>query len=249
MSRLAKRGESDKLLSNHGNFLVESAMMDPNDSDSGIPRIFHSEYEDRPFKTCSRCGESLDAFDHYQINKAFRNEECIFEYVFCSNCRDNLLEEFSDESKERMMQHQQDHMHMSTSLDECAFCLKSMTQQNLKDYSVTALCRFDEVIDSLMICLECQDAMHELLSQKTKDVRRRFFEDLPGVPPDWEDLLEDTEPHQGVPALAKSYASSSASGFQQKEEDSKNLVSKKNFKNLEATNDGCLELIFNVRML
>ena len=64
----------------------------------------------------------------------------------------------------------------------------------MRDYVITALCSGDGLLDSLMICEACQLQTHELLSEKTRDVRRRFFEDLPGVPPDWEGLpiQEDT---------------------------------------------------------
>ena len=56
-----------------------------------IPREFHSEYEDRPLRACSHCGEPLAAFGQYQINKAWRNGECVFEYVFCEACRDRMI--------------------------------------------------------------------------------------------------------------------------------------------------------------
>src|SRR5204862_4650592 len=109
------------------NFVVCSLsfhpMPDPPAPDKkAIPREFHSEYEDRPFRACSQCGEPLAAFRHYQINKAWRNGECVFEYVFCEVCRDRMLEEFSEESKANLLRHQEQHLRDVHGTGECAFC-------------------------------------------------------------------------------------------------------------------------------
>jgi hypothetical protein len=162
-------------------------MPPPDEPEKPIPREFHSEYEERPFQTCSRCGESLSAFSNYQINKAYRKGECVFEYCFCEACRDALLEEFSEESKENLMRHQNEHMKQdSTGTGQCAFCAVQRAAVPDQDFIITMLGTGLRMLDSLMICETCQLEMHELLSKKTRDVRRRFFEDLPGVPPDWE---------------------------------------------------------------
>lgn len=168
-------------------------MSEPPQDKQPIPREFHSEYEDRPFRSCSHCGELLANFRHYQINKAWRNGECVFEYAFCEDCRDRMIEEFSEESKTRMMQHQENHMREVHGTGECANCGTTQAQSPMRDYVITALCSGESMLDSLMICENCQMEIHEMLSEKTRNVRRRFFEDLPGVPPDWEGLplLED----------------------------------------------------------
>jgi len=148
----------------------------------------------------------VNGFDNYQINKAYRNGECVFEYAFCAPCRDAMLDEFSVESKKNLMDHQQSHLREVHGIGECAFCGKSQAETPMKDFVITALCRSDRLLDCLMICESCQMGMHELLSEKTRDVRRRFFEELPGVPPDWEvwtnDQKEQTlisaSPNQGL---------------------------------------------------
>lgn len=186
---------------------VSFTLMKDEPSPPSIPREFHSEYEDRPFQNCSRCGESLSVFDNYQINKAYRNGECVFEYAFCAPCRDAMLDEFSEESKKNLMDHQQHYLREMHGIGECAFCGKSQAETPMKDFVITALCRSDRMLDSLMICEACQLGMHELLSEKTRDVRRRFFEELPGVPPDWEvwdheekgKTLISASPNQGPP--------------------------------------------------
>lgn len=156
---------------------------------------FHSIEHDGPFEHCSRCGAVLAEGEYYQINKAWRGGECIFEYAFCSECRDGLLEEFSEESKTNLLNHQQQHMREgATGTQDCAFCACKREAIPQQDFTTTALCEQNRVLDSLLICFDCQAGMHELLSQQTRDVRRRFFEEVPGVPPDWDVWKpEDTE--------------------------------------------------------
>jgi hypothetical protein len=85
------------------------------------------------------------------------------------------------------MKHQNEHMRQdATSTSACAFCGVKRDVVPDQDFVITMLGTGLRMLDSLMICETCQLEMHELLSQKTRDVRRKFFEDLPGVPPDWE---------------------------------------------------------------
>lgn len=167
---------------------------------------FHSVEHDGPFEHCSRCGATLNEGNAYQINKAWRGGECIFEYAFCTECRDSLLEEFSEESKRNLMRHQEEKMRDGASgTGECAFCGCDRTNIEHQDFTITALCIYHEIVDSLLICFNCQTGMHELLSQQTKDVRRRFFEEVPGVPPDWEVWRpDDKEIHLVTAPLNKS---------------------------------------------
>lgn len=167
---------------------------------------FHSVEHDGPFEQCSRCGAALDHGKAYQINKAWRSGECIFEYAFCSDCRDSLLDEFSEESKNNLMKHQEEKMRDGANgTGECAFCGCERSGIANQDFTTTALCIYDHVLDSLLICFDCQAGMHELLSQQTKDVRRRFFEEVPGVPPDWETWQpDDKEIHRVTAPLNQS---------------------------------------------
>jgi len=155
---------------------------------------FQSLEHDGPFEHCSRCAASLLDGRPYQINKAWRGGECIFEYAFCLDCRDSLLSEFSEESKGNLLQYQEQHMRDgATGTTDCAFCGNMREDIQNLDFTTTALCELTSSLDSLLICFDCQSVMHELLSQETKDVRRRFFEDVPGVPPDWEIWKHDDD--------------------------------------------------------
>ena len=68
-----------------------------------IPFELYSEYEDRPFHTCTRCGETLMDYDEgYQIAKIFKNGEAIFEYALCFSCHSEMISEFSSESRQAL---------------------------------------------------------------------------------------------------------------------------------------------------
>jgi hypothetical protein len=72
-----------------------------------IPAELRSDYTDENFCNCTRCGESLRDFaGGYQISKAWKNGECVFEYALCDHCRTALMEEFSDESKAKLSEFQ-----------------------------------------------------------------------------------------------------------------------------------------------
>ncbi|MEN9020273.1 MAG: hypothetical protein ABF370_07180, partial [Verrucomicrobiales bacterium] len=68
-----------------------------------VPKVFHSFYEERPFRCCTSCGEGLnDLEDIYQVTKTFHGTEVILEYAMCSPCQQNMLKELSEESVERL---------------------------------------------------------------------------------------------------------------------------------------------------
>ena len=68
-------------------------------SEQMLPEIFHSLYEDRPFRCCTSCGESLDDLEEtYQVTKTFHGTEVILEYAVCNPCQQNMLKELSQES-------------------------------------------------------------------------------------------------------------------------------------------------------
>jgi hypothetical protein len=122
----------------------------------------------------------------------------------------------------------------------------------MKDFIITALCRETSLIDSLMICEGCQLGMHELLSEKTRDVRRRFFEDLPGVPPDWEVWTPEeseasqaagTAKNQGTPLMPSPVMKAAGHLRSQDEAEAPLRVGKCRHR----ADDGCLELMWPQR--
>lgn len=143
-----------------------------------IPNILHSEYEERPFCTCTSCGETLVDFQEgYQISKTFKDGECIFEYALCNVCRDKMTQEFSTESIQAIEKHYDNNIQTGKGLDACAGCSRPATDWSKPEYSVIGACYFDFLIDSLMVCAKCSEGVQSIMSQKTKDCRDRFIEE------------------------------------------------------------------------
>ena len=151
-----------------------------------IPANLYSDYTDTAFKNCTRCGESLADFPGgYQVSKAWKNGECVFEYALCDHCRTALMEEFSKPSKERLAKFQDDHVTFKGGLDQCSICHTPRDQSNASDFVLTGVCEGAEMLHGLMVCGKCGERTQELLSKPTKDTWRRFREDnFPGPPGD-----------------------------------------------------------------
>lgn len=167
-------------------------MDDPEHEDPPpIPRDLYSEYEERPFQCCTRCGETLSDFQGgYQVSKAYRRGECVVEYALCEHCRNAMMDEFSDDSKNRLNDFHQQAVHHQGGIDECSVCGVPRRTDNVEDFVITGLCEGTHLIDSIMICGQCGDQIQELLSAKTKDTWRRFMDDhFPG-PPSLDELPE-----------------------------------------------------------
>lgn len=149
-----------------------------------IPRDLHCEYEERPFKHCTRCGETLDDdAGGFQISKAFKNGECVMEYALCDHCRTAMMEEFSQESKKRLATYQDENVDLGRGLQHCSVCGQGRDDNGTDDYVITGICEHDRLLHSIMICGGCADGVQELLSNKTKDTWRRFVdENFPGPP-------------------------------------------------------------------
>lgn len=161
---------------------------------SSIPRDLHSEYEERPFRHCTRCGETLaDDQGGFQISKAYKRGECVMEYALCDHCRVSMMEEFSQESKKRLAQYQSENVDLHRGLYHCSVCgTDRLTDAGADDYVITGLCEGTSLRHSIMVCGKCGDSIQELISVQTRDTWRRFVdENFPGPP--GEGLLPETE--------------------------------------------------------
>jgi hypothetical protein len=159
-----------------------------------IPKELFSDYTDERFKMCTRCGESLHDYPGgFQVSKAWKKGECVFEYALCDHCRNALMEEFSKESKERLSRFQDDHVQFDRGLDNCSVCGVSRDDAVASDFVLTGVCDGDHLLHGIMVCGKCGERTQELLSKPTKDTWRRFRdENFPGPPGD--EVLDPVEP-------------------------------------------------------
>ncbi len=146
-----------------------------------VPEILHSAFEEGPFIRCVSCdGDLTDRM--YQIQKAWRNGEVVFELAVCLECAADTMREFSAESMRRMQAFFTDRFNPSDDLESCHFCGKARSAD--MEYELGAACRGDQLLRPIvLVCGECSAASQENLSQKTRDAWGDFVDkNLPGIP-------------------------------------------------------------------
>ena len=149
-----------------------------------IPREFHSEYEERPFQSCTRCGEMLaEIAEGYQVFKLYRGGEAIYEYALCHPCHAGAVREFSVESRQRLEAYHRQRVSLNLGRGKCAVCGNARGEGGEPEFSLTAACQGHRLLHALMVCGLCRQEMQSLLSKETRKVWDRFVnENLPGVP-------------------------------------------------------------------
>jgi len=154
------------------------------DPPTDIPPEFHSEYEGRPFQSCTRCGEMLaEIAEGYQIFKLYRRGEPIYEYALCHPCHAGVVREFSAESRNRLEEFHRARVSLNLGRWRCAVCGNTREEDPAMEFSVTGACQGRRLVHDVMICGVCRHEMQALLSQHTREVWDRFVdENLPGVP-------------------------------------------------------------------
>lgn len=170
---------------------------DPNTPEGEpIPSVLHSFYEDRPFQSCTRCGESLIHFpEGFRISKNFKKGEVLIEYALCLPCLDAMLDEASEESKQRLAEFQAERYREVSGFDECALCDRTREQVRGEEFGLVGVCQGDKMIDSALICIDCMEAMAETMSEETRRTWDKFREEnFPGVPSDFEPFPARPEP-------------------------------------------------------
>lgn len=150
--------------------------------ESDIPPELQSEYEERPFQTCTRCGEMLAEIPGgYQIFKLYRRGEPIYEYALCHPCHSGLLRDFSEESRQRLAEFHSQRVSLNLGRHHCAVC--GNDRADGEEFSLTAACKGTGLLHALMVCGHCRREMHSLLSKHTREVWDRFVNDnLAGAP-------------------------------------------------------------------
>ncbi|MFT5412509.1 MAG: hypothetical protein ACI8XO_004885 [Verrucomicrobiales bacterium] len=156
------------------------------ESGEPIPEELHSEYEERPFKTCTRCGETLVDFDEgYQVAKVFRAGEAVFEYALCLPCHSSMQDEFSTETKQKMEAFFSENAKTHLGIRTCAICEIEREALPQEEYALTGFCGGELMMQGVMFCAPCIERTNDLVSKKTRDVWRDFIgENFPGVPAD-----------------------------------------------------------------
>lgn len=151
-----------------------------------IPKEFYSEYEERPFRTCTRCGETLSDFiEGFQLAKVLKRGEVVFEYALCHPCHTGMVDEFSEESRRALEEFYTEQMTTGLGANTCTICQRDRSDLSEPEYTLGAVCQGSEMLEALMICAPCTEKSNSVISKKTQGIFGDFINDnFPGVPAD-----------------------------------------------------------------
>lgn len=156
-----------------------------------IPEEFHSLETGEPFRRCTDCrGPLAEDPNGYLIQKAFNRGEPIMEIAVCHDCHQRLQAEYSQESRERIMNFHLDHGDLPNRLKHlqdqpldtlapwvgtCLTCDHS--RDDCDEHVIATHCIEDVMIYGeapIMICGECMERLVEQLSESTRDSYDRW---------------------------------------------------------------------------
>lgn len=179
-----------------------------------IPKIFHSDFTEKPIDRCIRCEKNvIETGEMYLIEKAIKSYpnstafSTIFEYAICLSCYQQMHSEMSKDSKAAIEEFVQSNLNKNQRMamaaervmpddpewiNQCA--ITGLNKKDLTEYQVCAYCTGNELVTSqppLLISGQATDAMAELLSAETIDFLDDFKQHITGGPPELAELLQD----------------------------------------------------------
>jgi hypothetical protein len=184
-----------------------------NDDSLNIPSgLFDSVETGEPFRECIHCHCDLaESGRLYLVSKEIVRGECVLEYAICDECRDELSNELSEESRSRIMKLLEEEIdwqerfertagasEIGAWIDSCIFC--GAPRDDEKGYGLAGIFLAGHLLPGPLpqiVCSECAERLQQQLSKKTRDFWDRFSEEhFPGPPAE---LLDLPAPH--VPAI------------------------------------------------
>ncbi|MGV3538755.1 MAG: hypothetical protein ACO1OQ_03035 [Rufibacter sp.] len=180
-----------------------------------LPFIFHSTETGQPFRQCLTCDcHLLEDGVPYLVEKAVRNypeaelQDVIFEYAMCLGCAQQLREELSVESRQRIDAYFTQHINLVArreallalpnplQLDNwLSHCLVTGTPRSqCTEYQIFAQCDGHDLIYGYMpyfISGLAMDEIQELVSPHTRQILDDFMDTHFGLPPELRELLQD----------------------------------------------------------
>jgi hypothetical protein len=135
----------------------------------------------------------------FHLCKYYQGGELKQETAQCRNCRNKLMGGYSQESLDSQKQlwssidrsarfeisANSDLDRSSVLTSTCILC--GLGKEEAPAYCEYAYCEGEEIVffvHPMMICHKCLIRLFDALSEKTKDQRRRFYEEHYGFPPD-----------------------------------------------------------------
>ncbi len=153
------------------------------DDSEPIPELLYSDYHKDPFQSCLKCDRSLqDIQGIYEIQKIYRQGRPIWEHAICSECGEDLVQDYSDESLENINEFMAKLDLHSETMKECHLCESGV--KTGEEHMISALCRREDMIlPPMILCIDCLDRLNSKLSDETRDSWDDFIkENVPGMP-------------------------------------------------------------------
>ena len=177
-----------------------------------IPNLFHCFETDEPFARCSDCKKPLhDKPNGYLVQKAFQHGEPIMEVALCYDCHQQLQADYSEESRDAIINFHLDHADLPNRLEQlhdqptdsltpwigsCLTCQRSLGECD--EYILATQCIQDVMVFGevpVMVCGTCMQTLVSQLSEKTRDENDRWRQRcLPMAP-----AQPDDGPKVGLP--------------------------------------------------
>lgn len=166
-----------------------------------IPPVFQSELRGARFEHCVRCDRNLfESMRVYQIEKAFRDGQLIYEYAMCSDCLEWFDQSLSEVSRDRLGQF----MDNRVDFDHRRKTLSAISPLRVKPWigrcvvTDNPICEGDEyqlfghgMYGRLMmrdspyaLSGEVAEEMLALMSEQSREQLDRFTRDCLKVPPE-----------------------------------------------------------------
>jgi hypothetical protein len=173
-----------------------------------IPLEFQSFLLEGPFEKCVSCDTKLlGGGQIYEIQKAYRGEETIWEYAMCLHCILRFAKTLSEESVARVRQHLWSDVDSESRRRELlavspdavdawlAECIVSGRRRSECDeYQISGAATGDLLAldDSpYMISGVVMEGLAGKLSKKTKERLGDFVDEYLGLPPEFNELMKD----------------------------------------------------------
>ncbi|MFB9865140.1 hypothetical protein [Rufibacter immobilis] len=180
-----------------------------------IPKELHSMATGQPFDTCLTCHcHLLQDGVGYLVEKAVRVypdagvQDVIFEYAMCLTCAQQLREELSVESRQRIEAFFKERVDLVARREALlslpdplrldnwlAHCLVTGTPRSAcTEYQICAQCDGGDLLYTYMpyfLSAQAMDQMQELISPHTRQILDDFMDTHFGLPPELRALLQD----------------------------------------------------------
>ena len=198
-----------------------------------IPKMFWSVYSEKPFQSCLKCKVPLVEANTFVVQKRVVGDETVFEMAMCERCREQMANEFSEETRENLTNHMNEQLlnsaeklaaeadddghivvaeitddevgqkMMNDSIDHCMMCEKARSECHR--YSLMSLCSDDQLIAQVTPIVRTPMMMCEDCEGSMSDLVSQKTRDQ------WNDFVE--EHFDGPPGVSLDSPSSYPIGF------------------------------------